>query len=175
MALSCHLLVGARQWSKGTPICFASGLLLMAASDFPTRKLSGPPNTLGTIEPFKPVRPAGYDPIDLIDRSRTALDQMCRGHKKSGQATPFLRVLSWCVAWASGWYQLRLSPGCLGDDDCGSIYRVALDGCQCFIGVVQSKGRYPGLKIDLGRELEKVAGIRAGHIGDAAYLALSPE
>jgi hypothetical protein len=45
------------------------------------------------------------------------------------------------------------------NDDRRPIDRVALDGGQCFIGLVQCKDRYPGLEIDLGRKVEEVAGI----------------
>ena len=48
-----------------------------------------------------------------------------------------------------------------GNDDRGSIDRVAHDGGQRFVGLVEREGRYLGLKMDLRSELEKIAGIRA--------------
>ena len=56
----------------------------------------------------------------------------------------------------------------LRKDDCRSIDRIALDGGQRFIGPVEGEGRDPGLKINLGRDFEEVAGVRACHVGYAA-------
>jgi hypothetical protein len=66
----------------GEPICFASRVLLNGSQRFFNEEAVRPTATLRKIEPFKPISPACSDPIALIDRSRTALDHLCRGHKK---------------------------------------------------------------------------------------------
>src|SRR6266404_8309591 len=63
----------------------------------------------------------------------------------------------------------------LGNEDCCSVYRIALDGCQRFICLVERESFYPGLKVNLSCDVEEVTGICASHVGDAPNLPLSPE
>ena len=50
-----------------------------------------------------------------------------------------------------------------------------LDGEESGVGVVQRKFRDAGLDVEVVRDLEEVAGVVAGHVGDAANLTLAPE
>src|ERR1700679_2289937 len=64
---------------------------------------------------------------------------------------------------------------CLGEDDAGAVGGFVLDGLEGFVGLVEGEYLDLGFDIDFGSELEVVAGVGAGHVGDAADLALAPE
>jgi hypothetical protein len=63
----------------------------------------------------------------------------------------------------------------LEDEHGCAIDGVLLYRLQSFIGLIKGKGRYPGPKINLGGDLDKISGIGARHIGHAAKLPLSPQ
>jgi hypothetical protein len=60
-------------------------------------------------------------------------------------------------------------------DDGGAINRVLFHRQQRFVGLIE--GEYSNLRLeaDLGGEVQKVTGVAASHIGDAAKLAFAPQ
>ena len=63
----------------------------------------------------------------------------------------------------------------LWDDYSRTVDCVALHRGQSFVGLVEGKGCDLGPKIDFSRDLKKIPGIGASHIGHAANLAFSPQ
>ena len=67
--------------------------------------------------------------------------------------------------------QVRLS----GSDDGRSVCGFVADGEEGLVGVGEGEDVGAWLDLQFGGELEEVAGVLAGHVGDAANLALAPE
>src|SRR5664279_1788533 len=60
------------------------------------------------------------------------------------------------------------------DDRC-AVDGIVLDREQSFVGLMERELRHLGMKLDLGGNLEEVARVGAGHIRNAANLALAPQ
>src|ERR1700722_8286118 len=63
----------------------------------------------------------------------------------------------------------------LREDDAGAVGGFVFYGLQGFVGLVEGEGLDLGFDVDFGGQLEVVAGVLAGHVGDAANLAFAPE
>jgi hypothetical protein len=61
------------------------------------------------------------------------------------------------------------------DDDTGAVGGFVFDGVEGFVGVVEGEELDLRLDADLAGELEEVASVLAGHVGDAADLTFAPE
>ena len=58
---------------------------------------------------------------------------------------------------------------------CGAVYCFVLDRLKSLIGLGQWKDRDLRADADVVRNFQEIAGVGAGHIGDAAYHALAPQ
>lgn len=63
----------------------------------------------------------------------------------------------------------------LGHDDGGAVNAVVGHSGERFVDLVQRKDRRAGTDADLRREGDEIAAVLAGHVGDGADLALTPE
>jgi hypothetical protein len=63
----------------------------------------------------------------------------------------------------------------LGDNHRCSVDGIIFDGGERLVGLLQREYSYLGLQLNFGGDFEKVARVGSRHVGDAAYLALSPE
>src|ERR1035441_7456862 len=63
----------------------------------------------------------------------------------------------------------------LRNDHRCAVDGVVLDREQSLVGLMERKLRHLGMELDLGGNLEKVARVRAGHVRNAANLALPPK
>src|ERR1019366_4526193 len=64
---------------------------------------------------------------------------------------------------------------CSRNDHRCAVDGIVLDREQSLVGLMERKLRHLGMKLDLGGNLEKVARVRAGHVRNAAHLALPPK
>jgi hypothetical protein len=68
-----------------------------------------------------------------------------------------------------------LLRGCVRNDDDRAASGLVFYGLQGFVGAVEWVDLDLRLDADLACELKEVERVLAGHVGDAAYLALAPE
>src|ERR1035438_4905135 len=64
---------------------------------------------------------------------------------------------------------------CSRNDHRCAVDGIVLDREQSLVGLMERKLRHLGMKLDLGGNLEKVARVGAGHVRNAANLALAPQ
>src|SRR5215469_14840182 len=57
----------------------------------------------------------------------------------------------------------------------GAINPIILQNSQGFVRLIEGKLRDFRVQLDVGSQLEEIASVGSGHIGDAAQLSLSPE
>ena len=73
------------------------------------------------------------------------------------------------------WGGLTVFGQVLRDDDAGAVGGFVFDGLQGVVGAVEGEDLDLRVNGDLGGDFEEVESVLAGHVGDAADLALAPE